>query len=46
MTAPLCIPDALAKVIFRSGECVIRILDGSLEGWDIQVDKGWNVIIQ
>ena len=46
MTAPLCIPDALADVTFHSGECAIHILEGSLEGWDIQLDKGWNVIIQ
>ena len=46
LRVPLCIPDVLTDVTFRSGECAIHILEGSLEGWDIQLDKGWNVIVQ
>jgi hypothetical protein len=40
---PLCIPDALAEVSFRSGDCTIRIVQGDLDGWKITNAAGGSV---
>lgn len=45
LRVPLCIPDALAEVTFRSGDCTIQVIQGSLEGWRITLAGGGNVAV-
>ena len=36
-TFPLCLPDILAKVTFKNGECNIDCISGDMSGWNVTV---------
>ncbi|MBR4726405.1 MAG: hypothetical protein IK080_00765, partial [Clostridia bacterium] len=39
LTLPLCFPGVLGTVRVAQGEATIRLIEGSLDGWTVQVDE-------
>jgi len=46
LRAPLCVPQALAEAAFCSGDCTLRVVQGSFDGWKIMLASGGKVIVK